>query len=314
MTMIDVKELCKNYDDVVALSGVSFSITAGEVIGLLGPNGAGKTTLMKILTGFLQPSSGSAHVGGFDVLNDTEKVQELIGYLPENAPIYPELTVQSYLKMIAELRNIPKEKQRDLIGEAAIAVDLVDRLTKPIGTLSKGYRQRVGLAQAILHQPKLLILDEPTNGLDPTQIVEVRRLIRSLSKNSTVMVSTHILSEVEATCDRALIIIRGELKADAKLSEMAATAQAQLIVGKNGQEAAIKQALDGLTGVTRVDMDERADAVMFRVRGTGAGLDLCPRIFALAKTHDWPVMELRHETKTLESVFNELTATIGGGR
>jgi len=312
--MIDVKELCKTYDDVVALSGVSFSIAAGEVIGLLGPNGAGKTTLMKILTGFLHPSSGTASVGGFDVLSDTERVQELIGYLPENAPLYPELTVQSYLKMIADLRNIPEAKQRDRIGEAAIAVGLVDRLTKPIGTLSKGYRQRVGLAQAILHQPKMLILDEPTNGLDPTQIVEVRRLIRSLSKNCTIMVSTHILSEVEATCDRALIVIRGELKADAKLSEMAATAQALLTVGRTDQEAAIKAALTAMPEVTRVDQDVLAEAVLFRVRGAGAGHDLCPRIFALAKANDWPLRELRHETKTLESVFNELTATVGGGR
>ncbi len=312
--MIEVKELCKNYGEVTALSGVSFSITAGEVIGLLGPNGAGKTTLMKILTGYLHPSSGTATIGGHDVLTATEKVQELIGYLPENAPIYPELTVQSYLKMIAELRNIPQEKQRDRIGEAAIAVGLLDRLTAPIATLSKGYRQRVGLAQAILHQPKLLILDEPTNGLDPTQIVEVRRLIRSLSKNTTVMVSTHILSEVEATCDRALIIIQGELKADAKLTEMAATAQALLTVGKSGKEAAIKQELDSFPGVIRVDMDERHDAVMFRVRGKGGGQDLCPRLFDLAKSKDWPVWELRHETRTLEAVFNELTATVGGGR
>lgn len=312
--MIDVKELCKNYDDVVALSDVSFAISAGEVIGLLGPNGAGKTTLMKILTGFIHPSSGTASIGGCDVLNDTEKVQEMIGYLPENAPIYPELTVQSYLKMIAELRNIPANKQRDRIGEAAISVGLIDRLTRPIGTLSKGYRQRVGLAQAILHQPKLLILDEPTNGLDPTQIVEVRRLIRSLSKNSTVMVSTHILSEVEATCDRALIIIRGELKADAKLSEISSTAQALLTVGRSAKESEIKTALEGISGVVRVDRDERADALMFRVRGSGDGHDLCPRIFTLAKNHDWPLHELRHETKTLESVFNELTATVGGGR
>lgn len=312
--MIDVKKLCKNYDDVVALSDVSFSIAAGEVIGLLGPNGAGKTTLMKILTGFIHPSSGTASIGSFDVLNDTEKVQEMIGYLPENAPIYPELTVQSYLKMIAELRNIPKTNQRDRIGEAAIAVGLIDRLTKPIGTLSKGYRQRVGLAQAILHQPKLLILDEPTNGLDPTQIVEVRRLIRSLSKNSTIMVSTHILSEVEATCDRALIIIRGELKADAKLSEISATAQALLTIARSEKEAEIQTALEGISGVIRVDRDEHSDAVLFRVRGSGDGQDLCPRIFSLAKDHDWPLKELRHETKTLESVFNELTATVGGGR
>jgi ABC-2 type transport system ATP-binding protein len=312
--MIDVKELCKNYDEVAALSGVTFSIASGEVIGLLGPNGAGKTTLMKILTGFLHPSSGTARINGFDVLTDTEKVQALIGYLPENAPIYPELTVQSYLKMIAELRNIPQAKQRDRIGEAAIAVGLLDRLTTPIGNLSKGFRQRVGLAQAILHQPKILILDEPTNGLDPTQIVEVRRLIRSLSKTSTIMVSTHILSEVEATCDRALIIIRGELKADAKLTEMAATAQALLTVGKSGKEGAIKEALDTFPGVTRVDMDEHADTVQYRVRGTGGGQDLCPRLYDLAKTNDWPVRELRHETRTLESVFHELTIPAGGER
>ena len=312
--MIEVKELCKNYAEVAALSGVSFAIRPGEIIGLLGPNGAGKTTLMKIITGFLHPSSGTARVGGFDVLTETEKVQELIGYLPENAPIYPELTVQSYLKMIAELRRIPEAEQRARIGEAVTAVGLMERLVTPIGALSKGYRQRVGLAQAILHRPRLLILDEPTNGLDPTQIVEVRRLIRTLSKNSTVMVSTHILSEVEATCDRALILIQGELKADAKLSEMAATPQALLTVAKSGQAEAIRTALAGMPGVTRVDMDERADAVMFRVRGDGDGLALCPAIFKLAKTQDWPLWELRHETRTLEAVFNELTSTVGGGR
>ena len=185
--MIEVKELSKSYDEVEALRQVSFKIKPREVIGLLGPNGAGKTTLMKILTGYLHPSSGTAIIDGKDVLLETDKVQERIGYLPENAPVYPELTVQSYLKMMADLRNIASSEQKSYISEAVHAVGLEDRLTSLISSLSKGYRQRVGLAQAILHKPKLLILDEPTNGLDPSQIIEVRRLIKKLSQNSTIL-------------------------------------------------------------------------------------------------------------------------------
>lgn len=309
--MIEVKELSKNYGDVEALKNVSFSITPGEVIGLLGPNGAGKTTLMKVLTGFIHPSSGSAEVGGFDVLEDTEKVQEMIGYLPENAPIYPELTVQSYLKMIAELRKIPETKKNRYISEAIHAVDLADRLTTPIGDLSKGYRQRVGLAQAILHKPKLLILDEPTNGLDPTQIVEVRNLIKSLAKKSTVMVSTHILSEVEATCDRAIIIIRGEVKTDALLSEMSATSQALFTLDSPENMEAVCSAIKELAGVQKVGMEQMKEKVCFRVECQTDG-DLCPKIFTLAKEKGWDLCELRRETITLEAVFNKLTAADGG--
>ena len=310
--MIEVKELSKSYDDVEALAGVSFSIRAGEVIGLLGPNGAGKTTLMKILTGFLHPTAGTAQVGGFDVFEETEKVQELIGYLPENAPLYPELTVQASLAMFADLRRIPAEDQGRLISEAVHAVGLADRLTRPVGTLSKGYRQRVGLAQAILHKPKLLILDEPTNGLDPTQIIEVRHLIRKLAAQATVLVSTHILSEVEATCDRAIIIIRGKLKADAKLADLSGTADAVLTVGRDANAQAIRSALTGLSGVSDVQAEAQADGLTrFRVRGS-ASLDLCPEIFQLAKKNDWPLRELKKEVRTLESVFRELAAAEGG--
>src|SRR5512137_1294857 len=175
--MIEVSELKKSYGSVEALRGLSFSIAAGQIVGLLGPNGAGKTTIIKILTGYLQPDAGTVTVDGLDVLTHTREVQARIGYLPENAPLYPELSVQGYLKMMAELRQIPRSEQIARISEAVQATGLAEHLTRPIGTLSKGFRQRVGLAQAILHRPKLLILDEPTVGLDPTQIVEIRRLI-----------------------------------------------------------------------------------------------------------------------------------------
>jgi ABC-2 type transport system ATP-binding protein len=311
--MIEVQELSKSYDEVQALQGVSFKIKPREVIGLLGPNGAGKTTLMKILTGYIHPSSGTASIGGRDVLQETDKVQEMIGYLPENAPVYPELTVQSYLKMMADLRNIAASDQKAYISEAVHAVGLEERLATPISALSKGYRQRVGLAQAILHKPKLLILDEPTNGLDPSQIVEVRRLIKKLSKNSTILLSTHILSEVEATCQRALIIIRGQLKADAMLADMEATSHAQVSFTDSSRQAEITEALNKLSGVGGV---ETAGDVRYplTLRVQSGADDLCPQIFALAKTHDWPLCELRRETRSLESVFNELTAADGGVR
>ena len=174
--MIEVSDLKKSYGAVEALRGVSFAIAPGQIVGLLGPNGAGKTTIIKILTGYLQPDAGTVVVDGLDVMTHTREVQGRIGYLPENAPLYPELSVQGYLKMMADLRQIPAEEQRARISEAVYATGLVDQLARPIGQLSKGFRQRVGLAQAILHKPKLLILDEPTVGLDPTQIVEIRRL------------------------------------------------------------------------------------------------------------------------------------------
>jgi len=312
--MIDVDGLVKSYGEVEALRGVSFSIKSGEVIGLLGPNGAGKTTLMKILTGYLHPSAGSAKIGGLEVVEHTAEVQEMIGYLPENAPIYPELTVQSYLKMIADLRRIPQEQQRRRLSEAIHAVGLEERLTRPIGTLSKGYRQRVGLAQAILHQPKLLILDEPTNGLDPTQIVEVRHLIKKFAKNSTVMISTHILSEVEATCDRVIIIIGGEVKADAKLSDLAATANAVVTLASEGREDDVLAALTGLAGVRGSEIIERKDELQtYKVYGD-TNRDLCPDIYRLVKENDWPLWELRKDVRTLEAVFNELAVVEGGGQ
>lgn len=301
--MIDVTDVSKSYGSIQALHAVSFHVEAGEIIGLLGPNGAGKTTMMRVLTGYLQPDSGQVTVDGLDVLHDTLEVQKQIGYLPENAPLYPELSVQAYLKMIADLRQLPPADQPARLSEAIRATALADHLTRPIGELSKGYRQRVGLAQAILHQPKVLIFDEPTAGLDPTQIVEVRRLIRRLAQHSTVLLSTHILSEVEATCDRVIILLNGEVKADARLADLSATADAVLVLGEGAPDATGD--LKTLPGVQSVEATHKTDGREFRIRGSD-GLDLRPAIYELAREKNWPLRELRRDVKTLETVFNEL--------
>jgi ABC-2 type transport system ATP-binding protein len=302
--MIDVRDLKKSYGSIEALRGVSFQIKAGEIVGLLGPNGAGKTTIIKILTGFLQPDDGVVLVDDLDVLTHTQEVQARLGYLPENAPLYPELSVQAYLKMIADLRRIPVGEQVACISEAVYATGLADMLVRPIGQLSKGYRQRVGLAQAIVHRPKLLILDEPTVGLDPTQIVEIRRLIKRLAARSTILFSTHILSEVEALCDRAIILMNGQVKADSRLSELEATADAVLVLGARTE--GVDRALSGLRGVRKVEPIRQPDGFpTYRVMGAGQA-DLCPAIYDLAREQNWPLRELRRDVRTLESVFNQL--------
>lgn len=302
--MIQVTNLLKSYGSVQALRSVSFSLSAGEIVGLLGPNGAGKTTTMKILTGYLQPDAGEVMIDGLDVLTQPQEVQQRLGYLPESAPLYPELSVQRYLQMMADLRQIPPAQQVDAISEAVFATNLADHLTRPIGELSKGYRQRVGLAQAILHRPKLLILDEPTIGLDPTQIVDIRRLIKRLARNSTILFSTHILSEVEALCDRAIMLINGEIKADARIAELAATADAILVLQE--EVPGLEQSLHTLAGVHGLEAMRSSDGFpAYRILGDPQ-VDLCPAIFGLARAQAWPVRELRRDVKTLESVFNTL--------
>jgi ABC-2 type transport system ATP-binding protein len=273
---------------------------------LLGPNGAGKTTTIKILTGYLQFDEGNVTVNGLDVLTHTREVQANIGYLPESAPLYPELSVQAYLKMMAELRQIPEEEQLARISEAVYATGLAEHLVRPIGQLSKGFRQRVGLAQAIIHRPRLLILDEPTLGLDPTQIVEIRRLIRRLAEHSTILFSTHILSEVEALCDRVIILINGQIRADARLSELAATPNAVLVLAD--APPGVDGALRALGGVRDVESFKSPDGYpAYRVFGKGTdGAELCPTIYDLARGEGWSLRELRRDVRTLETVFNEL--------
>ena len=304
--MIDVTGLDKSYGPIQALHDVSFHVDAGEIIGLLGPNGAGKTTMMKILTGYLQPSGGKAVVDGLDVVSDALEVQRRIGYLPENAPLYPELSVQRYLKLIAELRQVPPADQAARLTEALRATGLADHRTRLIGQLSKGYRQRVGLAQAILHRPRLLILDEPTIGLDPTQIVEVRHLIQALARHSTVLLSTHILSEVEAVCDRVIILLNGEVRADSRLADLEASSDAILVLAEGAPD--VQPVLKTLYGVRSVEAAPTDEGTSYRVRGTGKA-DLRPALYGLAREKGWPLQELRRDHRTLETVFNELVTT-----
>jgi ABC-2 type transport system ATP-binding protein len=307
--MIDVTAVSKSYDTVQALDDVSFHVEAGEVIGLLGPNGAGKTTMIKILCGYLQPDNGQVSVDGLDVLDDTMEVQARIGYLAENAPLYPELSVQRYLMMMADLRRIPATDRSLYLSEAVRASGLEDQLARPIGELSKGYRQRVGLAQAILHKPKLLILDEPTVGLDPTQIVEVRHLIGRLARHSTVLLSTHILSEVEATCSRVIVLLNGQVKADASLSELASTGHVALVLGTPASD--VMPTLEALPQVDTVESVAVADGQEYRVRAENKQ-DLRPLLYQVSRDRDWPLRELRREVRTLETVFAELTSAAGG--
>jgi ABC-2 type transport system ATP-binding protein len=300
--MIQVENLTKSYGPVQALKDVSFTIQPGEIVGLLGPNGAGKTTTIKILTGYLHQDGGTVTIDDMDILTHTQEVQAEIGYLPENTPLYRDLSVQGYLKLVAGLRNIPEDQQAGLMSEAITVTGLIDHRARLIGHLSKGLRQRVGLAQAILHRPRFLILDEPTVGLDPTQTVEIRHLIKRLASESTVLFSSHILSEVEAVCDRVIILFSGEIKADAQLDELAATNNAILVLQKRTNGVAKK--LSKLAGVNSVDAFQSVDGwPAYRI---GSGDDICPAVYDLARHEDWPVRELRRDVVTLETVFNQL--------
>jgi ABC-2 type transport system ATP-binding protein len=304
--MIEVVDLKKSYGPVEALRGISFSVSPGEVVGLLGPNGAGKSTTIKILTGYLHPDSGLVKVNGLEVVTHTRQVQAGLGYLPDTPPVYPDMSVQAYLLLMADLREIPRDEQRACLSEAVYATGLSQHLTRPIGQLSRGYRQRVGLAQALLHRPQLLILDEPTVGLDPTQIVEIRALIRRLARHTTILFSSHILSEVEAVCDRVIIIMNGEIKADARLAELAGTGEAVLVLQQEPPEALAR--LSALPEVQRAEKIASADGYpTYRLHGA-PDADICPAIYNLAHREDWPVRQLKHNTRTLESVFNELAA------
>jgi len=298
--LVRVEKVHKSYSSVQAVADLSFQAKPGEIFGLIGPNGAGKSTTIRMIMNIIAPDSGRILFDGKPL---TEADKSRIGYLPENAPLYPELSVQAYLKMIADLRQMPADEQPARLSEAIRATALEDHLTRPIGQLSKGYRQRVGLAQAILHKPRLLILDEPTAGLDPTQIVEVRHLIRRLAKNATVMISTHILSEVEATCDRVIILLNGEVRADARLSELEATTDAILVLDDSGADAT--RDLRKLPSVRSVESSQTSDGRAYRVSAKSKG-DLRPAIYALAREQGWPLKELRRDVRTLETVFNEL--------
>jgi len=249
--VIEMKNVTKYYGNYRALDDVSFSVQAGEVLGLLGPNGAGKTTAMRILTCFLPASSGSVSVDGFDVFDDSMEVRRRLGYLPETPPVYPEMTVRSYLKFVADIREVPSNDCNRRVDAVIERAGLVDHQQRVIGTLSKGYRQRVGLAQALVHDPAVLILDEPTVGLDPNQIIEIRNLIRDLAKDHTVILSTHILSEVSMTCKRVVIINEGRIVAEDSVEnlERQGGAATTFRIGLRPASLDWKSCLSGIDGV-----------------------------------------------------------------
>jgi len=304
--MIELENVSKSYGDVQALRGISTSIERGEIVGLLGPNGAGKTTAMKILVGYLLPSSGRASVAGIDVVEHPLEVQQRIGYLPENAPIYGDMLVQEYLRFVADMRGLEGDRGRRRIVEAAgqCAIDTV--MTRTIGHLSKGFRQRVGLAAAILHDPQILILDEPTTGLDPNQIVEVRELIHRMGQTKTVILSTHILTEVEASCSRAVILIDGSVRADGKLDELTRS-RVQVVTVAPDDPGAAGRLFGNLPGVGRVEHQPSGDRFhTYRLQLHGEQ-ELGETVSEAVRERGWPLRELRRDDRTLEQVFRELT-------
>ncbi len=311
MDVIAVAQLSRTYGAFLALREVTFALGRGGIVGLLGPNGAGKTTLLKVLTGFLAPTGGSARICGFDVLEHPLEVSRRIGYLPENSPVDEAVTVGEYLRFIADVRRMGPAARTRAIARVATATGLEDRLSQRIGTLSRGYRQRVGLAQAVLHEPELLILDEPTTGLDPNQIAEIRSLIRSLARTTTVLLSSHGLSEVQLLCDRVLILNQGALVADGPTAELAARGAGTLVTlglaaGKiRASSAEIRASLAGVPGVVHVADAQPGDAAQRFAVTTDR--DSRVALFDWAVAHGHRLVELTPERQDLADVFRRLT-------
>lgn len=306
--MIQVSGLTKDYGLTRAVDNISFKIEKGEVVGLLGPNGAGKSTTMKMLTTYLAPTLGSASVDGHDTLESPMEVRRRIGYLPENAPIYPEFMVSDYLEFVAEVRGIPASARADAIRKAVRVTGLAPMMGRLVGELSKGYRQRTGLAQALLHDPEILILDEPTSGLDPNQIVEVREVIKEIGARKTVILSTHILPEVQATCDRVIIISRGKVVADGKTDELTrqTTGESRLHVTLKG-ESRFEDKLRSLSGVGRIERHPGSPGETTLVLTSPAGLDLREAVYQRCVEEKLTLLELKQEQKSLEHIFSQLT-------
>ncbi len=314
--MIEVDGLTKDYGPTRAVDKVSFSVRRGEVLGFLGPNGAGKSTTMKMLTCFLSPTSGRARVAGFDVFDDSLSVRQHLGYLPEDTPIYRDMTVLEFLEFAAAMRGMDPARSGARIKEVGQRCGLGDVAGKLVGELSKGYRQRVGLAQAMLHDPDILILDEPTSGLDPNQIVEIRSLIKEIGQEKTVILSTHILPEVQATCSRILIISGGKLVADGTPDSLRAREKGgryRVVVESNGvAKEAIRDRLASLAGVARCEAIAGEEGSHAFALDASAAADLRKPIFKAAVDNRWTLLELLRESASLEDVFRNLTQTEKG--
>ena len=304
--MIDVQHLTKRYGQHVALDGVSFSVKAGEVVGFLGPNGAGKSTTMRILTTFMAATSGTARVGGDCVFEQPDRVRERIGYMPENNPLPLDLRVADYLGFRAELKRLAKREIAGRVSEVMEQCGIVDVAKRFIGQLSRGYRQRVGMADALLAKPKLIVLDEPTSGLDPNQVRSVRQLIRELAGEHTVLISSHILSEIEMTCDRVVILHEGRLLANGALNDLMTKANATVTAEVQAPLPEVQQWAAELA-LGQAEIAGQTDGYV-RCQFAGA-IDgsACERVFAAANERGWPLRELSHRAPSLEDLFVSLT-------
>jgi len=305
---IVVQNITKKFGVQKAVDNVSFTVKTGEIVGFLGPNGAGKTTTMKAITCFFMPNEGDITVGGYSIRDNPEEIKKNIGYLPENNPLYKEMPVIDYLRFVAEIQGIPDSKIRDRILEMVNTCGLEGEKHKKISELSKGYQQRVGLAQALIHNPRVLVLDEPTSGLDPNQIIEIRDLIRKIGQEKTVILSSHILAEVEATCDRIVIINKGRIVADGTSADLRKQSQGREILKvtiEGGNKNEVFKALQGLSNVQIVDFISKGDS-SFEVQSkpdTSSRRD----VFQLCVKKGWDLTELTPTETKLEDVFRELT-------
>ena len=310
INMIYVENLTKYYDGLCAVDQITFDMHKGEILGLLGPNGAGKTTTLRMITGFLRPTSGSIRVKDYTIDQHSLEIRKLLGYLPEAAPLYHDMLVYDYLHYVAKIREFAKGQIHPRIRELGELCGLNEVMHKPIGELSRGYKQRVGLAHAMMSDPEILVLDEPTSGLDPNQIIEIREIIKQIGKEKTIILSTHILSEAEATCDRIVIINRGKIVADDSTESLKRKARGESLINISLQNATFHlvesklSEIKGIDSITPVDDTEGATQVIVTCQSS---IDLRGEIYRKIKETDWVLLDFHQETKTLEKIFRELT-------
>ena len=310
--MIKVEALTRTYGDLTAVDQVSFEIGQGEIVGLLGHNGAGKTTIMKMLTGYLEPTAGAIEIDGLNIATQREAVQQRIGYLPENDPLYTEMTVIDYLDFAASLHAVPDSERVNRIRGAIDKTALLSKASDTISTLSRGYRQRVGVAQAILHSPKVLILDEPTNGLDPTQVQHMRELIRTLSEHATLIISTHILQEVQAICDRVIIIRNGQKALDATMDELQAGKRLLVAVDAGPKRALdLFKAMQGVESVEELEVQGPGHRYALDLGGGAEINETAPEVAKRTLAEGFKLFSLQPESRNLETIFGEISAQEG---
>ena len=308
--MIQVENLTKYYHSLCAVNQINFDIQKGEILGLLGPNGAGKTTTLRMLTGYLQPSSGNIQVKGLSIDQHSLEIKKIQGYLPESAPLYQDMLVFDYLNYVAAIRHINANKKAQRIRELAELCGINEVMHMPIGELSKGYKQRVGLAHAMMNDPEVLVLDEPTSGLDPNQIVEIRKIIKEIGKEKTIILSTHILSEAEATCDRIVIISQGKIVADGSAENLKQTSRGKSLINLSLTNADYQNEQDSLMaikGLDKVTCTSEDDGTLEIRLSCSSTTDLRPEVYRKIKETDWVLLEFHQETQSLENIFRELT-------